>query len=251
MKRTFSILFCLVAAIATMTAQDEHGVKQAFGVTVGYNGTAYRENLATSIENIDNTTLLHGTKIGVVYDATLIKGFGFSLGLNYNFAANLHKYDDAGYKGKVNMHQLEIPIEWQYKFEVAEDLYLILYTGPNIEVNLSNKTRWYDSTTGKNLLMMTANNLSTDKMFTYTEFVSTGRQNLGECGVDDYAYSRLNLMWGVGIGLQYGRFFVRGGYDFGLLNAYKNDRTSTDDKILARQDQWQVKLGFYIWDTEH
>ena len=58
-------------------------------------------------------------------------------------------------------------------------------------------------------------------------------------------------MWGVGIGLQYGRFFVRGGYDFGLLNAYKNDRTSTDDKILARQDQWQVKLGFYIWDTEH
>jgi hypothetical protein len=59
------------------------------------------------------------------------------------------------------------------------------------------------------------------------------------------------VTWGVGAGLQYNRYFVRGGYDFGLINPYKADKFIITDEYQpytrGRFDQWQIKLGMYLW----
>ena len=34
---------------------------------------------------------------------------------------------------KVLYHELELFVDWQYKFEVAKETYLMLYTGPTIQ----------------------------------------------------------------------------------------------------------------------
>mgnify|MGYP003456251769 FL=1 len=62
------------------------------------------------------------------------------------------------------------------------------------------------------------------------------------------ALSRLNVTWGVGAGLQYKRYFLRGGYDFGLINPYKSDMfDGFDIYTRGRFDQWQIKLGMYLF----
>jgi hypothetical protein len=59
----------------------------------------------------------------------------------------------------------------------------------------------------------------------------------------------------LGAGFQYDRYFLRGGYDFGLINPYKAshhfDYTETNGgnpRTRGRFDQWQIKLGMYLWE---
>jgi hypothetical protein len=42
---------------------------------------------------------------------------------------------------------------------------------------------------------------------------------------------------------------VRGGYDFGILNPYKEDQFEGKDiNTRGRFDQWQIKVGMYLWE---
>ena len=67
-----------------------------------------------------------------------------------------------------------------------------------------------------------------------------------------FALKRLNVTWGVGAGLQYERYFLRGGYDFGLINPYKEATFHVSDDYnpytRGRFDQWQIKIGMYLWE---
>ena len=64
---------------------------------------------------------------------------------------------------------------------------------------------------------------------------------------NDEALKRLNITWGVGAGFQYKRYFVRGSYDFGLINPYKNIDFENGNHTRGRLDQWSVKIGAYLW----
>jgi len=57
----------------------------------------------------------------------------------------------------------------------------------------------------------------------------------------------LNITWGVGAGFQYRRYFLRGGYDFGLLNPYKYTDFESGTHTHGRLDQWEIKIGMYLW----
>jgi hypothetical protein len=67
--------------------------------------------------------------------------------------------------------------------------------------------------------------------------------------MQDHALKRLNVTWGIGAGFQYQRYFLRGGYDFGLINPYKSQSfMGVDVNTRGRFDQWQIKLGMYLWE---
>jgi hypothetical protein len=73
--------------------------------------------------------------------------------------------------------------------------------------------------------------------------------------MNDYALKRLNVTWGVGAGFQYERYFLRGGYDFGLINPYKAYQFTEmvndgNPRTRGRFDQWQIKLGIYFWESK-
>ena len=65
------------------------------------------------------------------------------------------------------------------------------------------------------------------------------------------ALKRINVTWGIGAGLQYERYFVRGGYDFGIINPYKAQVFNVTDDYhpytRGRFDQWQLKFGMYLF----
>ena len=225
--------FVILMTMMTLHAQDY------IGVQLSYARSITRLNTPDNGKTL-NPTGYNGWKVGFVYDATIVKGFGVSMGLNYTFGANATDWmkkvatQPGGYpqiRSRGQYHQLEIPVDWQYKFEIAKRTWLMLYTGPTLQCGLIFKDKWYAR--------------SDDKSNAFTH-----EENLySEEDMEDYALKRLNVTWGIGAGFQYERYFLRGGYDFGLINPYKAQSfMGVDVYTRGRFDQWQVKLGMYFWE---
>ena len=233
MKRR--VMLCIIVASAAMAYSQSY-----VGVNVGYAQPITRLNLPVmGKESVLNPTTYNGMKVGVVYDVTLIKGLGVSMGLNYTMGGNATEWKSKSSSIKYPQershgwyHQLEIPVDWQYKFQIAKDTWLMLYTGPTLQCGLSLQKKNYVND-GKTVEMNAKN--PTDNLY-----------DAEDTGV--FALKRLNVTWGVGAGFQYERYFLRGGYDFGIINPYKVDSfTGQDIYTRGRFDQWQIKLGMYLW----
>lgn len=226
------IILCAILACATI--QFANAQKQYIGVQVGFTQPTTRLNMPVSgKEKTLTPTALNGFKVGVVYDATLVAGFGYTIGLNYTFGAKKTDWKSVGsntyprsYKSTM-YHQLEIPVDWQYKFEIAKKTWFMLYTGPTLQCGLAFKESTYNQITSSGDITIDAKD----------------RYNMKSV----FALNRLNVTWGVGAGLQYERYFIRGGYDFGLINPYKSDVFNISDEYSpytrGRFDQWQLKIG--------
>lgn len=239
MKR-FALILFICATTAVVNAQDYLGVQFGFAQPITRLNTPLAKTTLTP-------TSYNGFKVGLVYDATIIKGFGVSFGVNYTFAANSTDWvkkvtnqpaDYPKVRSKGQYHQLEIPIEWQYKFEIAKETWVVLYTGPTLQCGLSLDEKWYLNTGKENGITMT----QTENLYSVEE-------------MKDYALKRINVTWGLGVGFQYDRYFLRGGYDFGLINPYKATQFDmlVDEgypRTRGRFDQWQIKLGVYFWQSK-
>lgn len=230
------ILTLLLSSFITFTHAEG---KQYIGLQVGFTQPISRLNYPVSGQETKlQATIFNGIKAGILYDATIAKGFGYTMALNYTFGANNSAWESTGKleyprsKKQETYHQLEIPVDWQYKFEIAANTFLILYTGPTLQLGLSYKQSTHAQT-------MPAGAITTTD---YERYTMDG----------DFALERLNVTWSIGAGLQYDRYFLRGGYDFGILNPYKATVFEISDDYQpytrGRFDQWQLKVGVYLWE---
>lgn len=230
MKRI--LLFCMIVAGAATAYGQSY-----LGFQIGYSQSITRLNAPIiGKESTLDPSVYNGMKLGVVYDATFIKGLGVSMGLNYTMGANVTDwmqntpYTYPKIRSRGLYHNLELCVDWQYKFEIAKRTWLIVYTGPTLQCGLQFKDKWYLND-GKEV------------SFTHDENVYSTE------AMGDFALKRLNVTWGIGAGFQYERYFVRGGYDFGIINPYKSQSfTGFDIYTRGRFDQWQVKVGMYLWE---
>ena len=231
MKRLTLILF--ICAVTTMASAQDY-----FGVQLGFAQPIARLNTPTTKTSLFSTSY-NGFKVGLVYDATIVKGFGVSMGLNYTFGNHTSAWKQIGKnphpqeRSTGQYHQLEIPIDWQYKFEIAKRTWIILYTGPTLQCGLS----------------LTSNKFETDNYGKIKDDVISSDFYLIED--KNKALKRINVTWGLGAGFQYDRYFLRGGYDFGLINPYKERSfVGHDAYTRGRFDQWQIKVGIYLWQSK-
>ena len=234
MKRLTLILF--ICAATTMASAQDY-----FGVQLGFAQPIARLNTPTTKTSLFPTSY-NGFKVGLVYDATIVKGFGVSMGLNYTFGNHTSAWKQIGTlpypqeRSTGQYHQLEIPIDWQYKFEIAKRTWIILYTGPTLQCGLDLTSKLYNNN-GKEITLEKDNSFYSEDM-------------------KDKELKRINVTWGLGAGFQYDRYFLRGGYDFGLINPYKAsqfDYTDTNGghpRTRGRFDQWQIKVGIYLWQSK-
>ena len=235
MKRLALILF-ICATTTVASAQDY------FGVQLGFAQPIARLNTPTTKTSLFPTSY-NGFKVGLVYDATIVKGFGVSMGLNYTFGNHTSAWKQIGKlpypqeRSTGQYHQLEIPIDWQYKFEIAKRTWIILYTGPTLQCGLDLTSKLYKTNNGKEIILEKDNSFYSEDM-------------------KDKELKRINVTWGLGAGFQYDRYFLRGGYDFGLINPYKasqfdyTDTNGGNPRTRGRFDQWQIKVGIYLWQSK-
>ena len=224
--------------------------KQGFGIQIGWAQPILRLNDANTAypkDSMVNTVRLKGFKIGLVYDASYIAGLGSSMGINYTFGAHMEKWHNVDPRQQAiyprqrelfTYHEVELFVDWQYKFEVAKETYIILYTGPSIQYAFALKSHM----DGKLPDMITGG-------YTISSIPGTEYSHLGsnENDLPDENLKAFNVTWGVGVGFQYKRYFLRGGYDFGLINPYKSADFENGVHTRGRFDQWSIKLGVYFW----
>lgn len=240
-----SLVAAMLLSVLSVSAQEG---TSAVGLQFGFAQTDYRINSweKSADPTILNNNPLNGLKFGLVWDATLIKGFGTMVGINYTFGTYTSKWksvnEDMIYpqeKERNNYHQLELFVDWQYKFEIAGNTYIILYTGPTIQAQLS-LTNTTFRRTAESETQTKINRFDYDDLEMHQD------------------YRRYNVTWGVGVGFQYDRYYIRGGYDFGLINPYKisdfsevfgnvyGENGDSGRHTRGRVDQWHIKLGFFF-----
>lgn len=236
MRKSF---LTILAILLTLSAWAVDLPKQGFGLQIGWAQPILRLNNKSEFypkDSLVNVTALNGFKVGLTYDASYIAGFGSSIGINYTFGAKstdwAKKKNDISHseRSSVTYHQLEVFVDWQYKFEVAKETYLMLTTGPSMQVGVAfNKHVW-------------------EREDFYDQITKDETINRYTTETADDLLQRINVTWGVGAGFQYKRYFLRGGYDFGLLVPYKNVKFSDSDRYTrGRFDQWSIKIGMYLW----
>ena len=236
MKRNLIILIISTIALTAM------GQSQSIGLQVGFCEPLLRQNTANDPTKKSNVLSMNGGKVGFVYDATLVKGFGFSMALNYGFTGQSGKWQQVGpslypkQRISYQMHTIELPIDWQYKFQIAQNTLLIVYTGPTIQYNFL----FNEHTRRQDLDPVTKRPVDTD-------LGKTNRYAIDSDGDGVRDYTPLNILWGVGAGFQYKNYYLRGGYDFGIYSHYRDGRNDTGDYANhARFDQWGLRLGWYF-----
>ena len=240
MKKTVLILLTTLFTVSLWAVDTP---KQGLGFQVGFARPILRLNdpTRTPKDSLMNITTLNGLKVGVVYDASYIAGFGSMLGINYTFAMNqsgwAQKDLSHSVRSMVTYHEVEVFVDWQYKFEVAKETYLMLTSGPTVQYGISFNTR-------------------TDERDEFFGKITSTSMNRYETDNANQRLQHINVTWGIGAGFQYKRYFLRGGYDFGLLVPYKNSHfvnalgETTDRYTRGRLDQWSIKIGAYLWYHE-
>ena len=237
--------------------------KQGFGLQIGWAQPIIRlnspDNPESAKDSLANTIRLKGFKVGLVYDASYIAGFGSTIALNYTFGLqhskwkSMNPYNDyPRTRTTIMYHQIELSVDWQYKFEIAKETYLMLYTGPTLQCGVAFDMRLDQQ--NEDILSGEIETIEGDWKNAYKvdkEDKIPVKDPTGKTHVPaDNALRRLNITWGVGAGFQYKRYFLRGGYDFGLMNPYKHSDFANEKHTRGRLDQWNIRLGVYLWYHE-
>ena len=224
--------------------------KQGFGMQIGWAQPTLRVNDPSAKDSLSHHLQFRGFKVGVIYDGSFAAGFGAAMGLNYTFGVYSGDWEKGSvgfndypqYRPLVTYNELELFVDWQYKFEIAKETYLILYTGPTIQCGLT--LDWRKDT---------KDNKTGEVEVTPGNAIDAYKVNEEDIPLGNNAFKRLNVTWGVGAGFQYQRYFLRGGYDFGLINPYKRSQfmdsagNIVDVYTRGRFDQWEIKIGMYFW----
>ena len=236
MKKIFATFLTALLAVSIWAVDLP---KQGFGLQIGWAQPILRLNDPSAIyakDSLINTTHLNGLKVGVTYDASYVAGFGSSMGINYTFGAKKTDWKKKSYdlshsaRSTTTYHQIELFVDWQYKFEVAKETYLILYSGPTLQYGFAFNVHTWERE---------------DFYEQITKDETVNRYNIDDA---DKQLSHLNVTWGVGAGFQYQRYFLRGGYDFGILTPYQSAKFADSDRYTrGRFDQWNIRLGIYLW----
>ena len=163
---------------------------------------------------------LHGARLGATFTFKLPIHFGLQTGLLYTILYGTNEQHwrsmDAPSVQKeyithrVLEHSLTIPVRAYYTIPLWKKLNLFFYTGPQLHIGLAER----------------------DNM---TLHLSDGTKTWVESlGVKTEPYDRMseeilraNIQWGLGGGLEWDRYRLQSGYDFGLNNLLRQKQTAT------------------------
>jgi len=158
---------------------------------------------------------LHGVRLGATFTFRLPLHFGLQTGLLYTLVYGRNEQHwrsmDAPsvqteyIRHRVLEHNLTIPVRAYYTIPLWKQLNLFFYTGPQLHIGLAQSD-------------YLQNHLSAG-----TKAWLEG-QGVHTAPYDRYADEliRANIQWGLGGGLEWDRYRLQSGYDFGLNNLVKH-----------------------------
>lgn len=161
---------------------------------------------------------LNGIRLGATFTFNLPMHFGLQTGVLYTllYGKNVQHWRSIDAPSvqkeyithRIAEHNVTIPIRAYYTIPVWKQLNIFFYTGPQLQIGLA------------------------ENDYLKTHLSDGAKAWLEAQGVATKSYDRMtdellraNIQWGVGAGLEWDRYRVQGGYDFGLNNMVKHKQT--------------------------
>lgn len=243
MRQSFIILFtvCFLALPTALFAQDNQLQTQLqttefFDPTKKKVEEAYQFSTDWRVEagyvqwderELDTTShYQHGLRVGATIDFNLPHRFSIQTGALATLSYGINEQHWASItaesaqveyiKHNIVQLQLTIPVRAYYTIKLWKELNLFFYAGPQLQIGLTN----YD---------LTSNHLSAE----LEQWLQS--QNIPTTKHDRYVANELyrtNIQFGLGGGLEWDRYRLQAGYDFGLNNLTKT-------AVLLNQQSYQ------------
>jgi len=205
------ILIAFLIIASSLTAQT-------YRLEIGYNNPVRKGANFSS-------TYFNGIQVGGTAEYDLKNNLSLLTGVLYNFVYSdkLQKYPNSTSAKYVSYgHFLDIPLHVTYTYPFSKSLKAFGYAGPNINIGLFQN-------------MNITSTLTYDPSSPY--YVQP--RSINVYGSDPvYQLNRLNLQIGVGAGVKWKKYQLKGGYNFGINNLNKLDTGSLN------QNGWYVTFGY-------
>jgi hypothetical protein len=203
MKTVLKIsLFVLFFASAFTVNAQKYAIEGGYVNTVRYGSSV-------------SSTYFNGGQLGVTANFDLKNNFSLLTGALYSFVYSdkMQRYtsqDSVSYK--TMGHFLNIPLRIRYSLPINKNLKVFGYAGPNINIGLS----------------------QTQKIASTYSGITSGNYDLYK----DALLSRLNFQLGAGGGVQWKKYQLKSGYDWGVNNLNKKNTGN------VLQKGWYVSFAY-------
>lgn len=173
-----------------------------------------------------STTYFNGIRLGATAEFNLKHNFSLLTGALYsvvysNKVQNYSASDSVIYK--TFGHFLDVPLRLTYTLPIAKNLKVFAFAGPNLNIGLAQPQK-----------------IQADLSDAWSAYTGIQSVNYGDNDLYKNALiSRINFQMGVGGGVQWKNYQLKGGYDFGINSINKIDTS----KIL-HQSGWYVSLVY-------
>lgn len=207
----FRILVVLLIAVCSMNAQ-------VYRIQLGYNNPV-------RLGNNFSRTFFNGIQLGGTAEYDLKNDFSLLTGVLYNFVYSdkLQKYPSSTSVKYVSYgHFLDIPLHVTYTYPFSKTLKAFGYAGPNINIGLFQNM-----------------NITSTLTYAPSSPYYVLPRSFNVYGSDPvYQLNRVNLQVGLGGGIQWKKYQLKAGYDFGINNLNKLDTGNMN------QNGWHVTIGY-------
>ena len=203
-------VFLKISLLALFITATINADAQKYAIEAGYTNPMQVTKIGSTT---GSTTFFYGGKIGVTARYSLKSNANASLltGVLYSLVyADRQSYGypiGTGLTYKTTGHFIDIPIHAIYSLPISKNMSFFGYAGPTINIGLA-----------QNLKVTSTQTYPTTSPF----YVKPGSFNVYSSG-SDYQLNRLNLQIGVGGGVQWKKYQLKSGYDFGITNLNKAD----------------------------
>ena len=205
-------IFAMVAVAAGLLFAGNANAQ--LGVNIGYAPQTYTRTVTSGSNTNTTTTNMSGFFAGVNYNLNLTGDLNVSLGAQFRYNtskdtlvnANVGSLAGAKSENTNTQSMIDIPILFNYGFNLNSALKLSVFVGPTISYALAGNTH------------------------TTTTVTVLGSNSVTESDSDWYGDNsnrkKLDVAATIGLNVQYNQFRLFGGYNMGLLNLTSADNTT-------------------------
>lgn len=226
--KTLTVFVLFLTFAVNIFAQNESQSPVTFSYEAGY------ANQLRSGQNVAKLNI-EGLRMGAFVKYNFTNRVFGQTGLFYEYLhynSTQRYYNTANYRQSTSASQLNLPILAGYEMPLFAKIRFFAYAGPTLRFGLSERLLTAtvfpsDSTEKANMI----ESLKNEGLYR-----DDGFSNM----YNDKLLSRLSILFSIGGGFEWNRFYIKSGYDFGLTNINADE----NNKKRITQSGWFVSLGY-------
>jgi hypothetical protein len=222
-------VFMLAGALAVSAsafAQDYNMVG------LSYNNTSYGFNDAYGRGHKDLNYSTNGIGIDYIHGFSVSKSLPMfvELGGNINFNFHSETEEEDGYKATAKFQNinLQVPVNFAWRFNIIDDFSIKPYVGINFKLNLVSQNKAeYENPDGEK---------------EDSKWISCFDKGEEAMDGSEYTWNRFQMGWQIGVGFQYKPFYLGVQYGTDFIHAYSHKFEEDGEKWTPRISNGNLKL---------